>query len=177
MIVMHYSTPTVAQRKKDSIDAAERSGIAKGIPQGTSPLPCLSGEGWGSELAMPGSCYAHCTLNGDFFRPMHFPCRKWPTRQQEWHSADTDLSAPYKHWEKSHTTPRKGANSQSAEVSEKKIKQKRRKEPKKLNKIKSTAARYDNHATWRESSGVWKHTWSTFLGRPGREQSLPLSYW
>lgn len=37
MIVVHYSTPAVAQRKKDSMDAAERSGIAKGIPQGTLP--------------------------------------------------------------------------------------------------------------------------------------------
>lgn len=45
MIAVHYSTPAVAQRKKDSMDAAERSGIAKGIPQGTLPLPCLSGEG------------------------------------------------------------------------------------------------------------------------------------
>ena len=174
--MMHYSTPTVAQRKKDSMNAAERSGIAKGIPQGTLPLPGLSGEGWESELAMPGSCYAHHSLNRDFSTPMHFPCRKWPTRQWERHSADTDLSTPYKHWEKSHTTPRQGANSQRAEVSEK-VKQKRRKEPKKMNKIKSTAARYDNHAMRRESSGVWKHMWSTFLARPGRDHSLSLSYW
>jgi len=45
MIVMHYSTLTVTQRKKDRMDAAERSGIAHGIPQVTLPLPCLSGEG------------------------------------------------------------------------------------------------------------------------------------
>lgn len=130
---MRYSTPTAAQRKKDSMDAAERSGIAKGIPQGTLPLPCLSGEGWKSELAVPRSCYAHHGLNRDFSRPMHFPRRKRPTRQWARHSADTDLSAPYKRWEKSHTTPRQGANSQRAEVSEK-IKQKRRKEPKKKKK-------------------------------------------
>ena len=62
--MMHYSTSMAARRRKDSMDAAERSVIAKGIPKGYPS--CLYGEDQKSNTATVGLCCAHYSLDRDF---------------------------------------------------------------------------------------------------------------
>lgn len=65
-IMMHYSTSMAAQRRKDRMDTAERSVIAKGIPKGTFLSSCFYGEGQKSNTATLGLCCAHHSLDRDF---------------------------------------------------------------------------------------------------------------
>lgn len=82
--VTHNSSLMAAQRRKVKIDAAERSGIAKGIPWGTLPSSLLSGvrirarHGTSLDYALPLQKMTNPTMRvGHWHRTLHSPQALW----------------------------------------------------------------------------------------------------